>query len=146
DRFFIIQPTVRDVAQARTSDNCDPLWGGMTCGKRSELDCKLEYAITPTVPVPGQPFHIEVTAVNTGEKTFKVQSPAAVVARKGDRAAQPSAPLATELGRGETRTIGRIEGVWTSGTTSWWAEATVKDQKGDSYRAQFIWELKAPAR
>ena len=49
--------------------------------------------------------------------------------------------IGRHIARGETKVIASIEDTWTPGTTSWWLEVTVKDQKGDSYRAQFTWEL-----
>ena len=143
-RFFQTQATVRDVAKASTGGSCGP-WDG-PCAKARVLDCKLEYTLTPAVPVPGQPVRIEVMAINTGEKTLKVQSLTAVVAVNGDQTPHPIVAVAKDLGRGERKVIGQVEDVWKPGTNSWWLEATVKDQKGDSYRAQFTWELRAVLR
>jgi len=142
-RFFQTQATIRDVAKPSTGGSCGP-WEG-PCVKARVLDCKLGYTLTPAVPIPGQPVRIEVTALNTGEKTLKVQSLTAVVSVNGDQAPHPIVTLGKDLGRGERKVIGQVEDVWKPGTTSWWLEATVKDQKGDSYRAQFTWELKTPA-
>jgi hypothetical protein len=135
-RFFETQATVRDIPKA-DEKQCE--WG--PCAKARVLDCKLEYAITPAVPVQGEPFRIDVSAVNIGEKNLKIQSPTAVMFRNGAQRPHPIQVLRTEITRGEKKLIARVEDVWTLGTTSWWLEVTVQDQKGDSYRAQFTWEL-----
>jgi hypothetical protein len=142
-RFFQTQATVRDVAKA-DEKQCE--WG--PCAKARVLDCKLEYAITPAVPGQGEPYRIDVTAVNTGEKSLKIQSPTALLFRNGAQAPHPLDGLGSrDIARGEKKPIARIEDIWMLGTTSWWLEVTVKDQKGDSYRAQVTWELpRAPSR
>jgi hypothetical protein len=143
-RFFQTQPTIRDVPKETSTGSCGP-WD-TPCAKARVLDCKLEYVLTPATPVQGEPYRIEVTAVNTGQKGFKVQSLTAIVSVNGEQAPHPIASLEKDVARSERKVVGRLEGVWRAGTTSWWLEAAVKDQKGDSYRAQFTWELRTPAR
>jgi hypothetical protein len=144
-RFFQTQATIRDVPEDK-GPKCKGPWGDISCHGPRVLDCKLEYVLTPAMPVQGEPYRIEVTAVNTGEKGLKVQSLTAIVYVNGEQAPHPIASLEKDVARGERKVVGRLEDVWRPGTTSWWLEAAVKDQKGDSYRAQFTWELKTPSR
>ena len=79
--------------------------------------------------------------VATGEKSLKIQSPTALLFRNGAQGPHLLTDLGGPIARGERKPVALVEDTWTPGTTSWWLEVTVKDQKGDSYRAQFTWEL-----
>ena len=88
----------------------------------------------------------EVALERIGEKAFDVRSLEAVIKSDGAEA-QPSVErLGNEIRKGESKLIARVTGVWRLGTTSWSLEATVADQKGDRYRAQYWWEPPSPPR
>jgi hypothetical protein len=132
-RFFQAQFTMCDTPKGETCD-------------RRELDCKLVYTITPAKPVQGDPYTVEVGVFNIGEKALKIRSLSATLSVSGTKAPHPITTLVKEIPRGARNLlIARVQDVWPPGTTSWWMEVSLTNQKGDTYRAQYTWELpKAP--
>jgi hypothetical protein len=110
---------------------------------KSQCECALTYEVDPTNPAQGERYAVSIFLRNDSKKEIKPQSIAASVTVNGSSSNRPISLATKEVKRGQKTLIGRLDDVWTVGTTSWSMEAAVS-AGGNTYRAQLTWELRVP--
>ena len=108
---------------------------------KSQCECALTYEVDPTNPAQGERYAVSIFLRNDSKKDIKPQSIAAAVTVNGSSSDRPISLATREVKRGQKTLIGRLDDVWTVGTTSWSMEAAVS-AGGNTYRAQLTWELR----
>ena len=108
---------------------------------KSQCECALTYEVDPTNPAQGERYAVSIFLRNDSKKDIKPQSIAASVTVNGASSDRPVSLATKEVKRGQKTLVGRLDDVWTVGTTSWSMEAAVS-AGGNTYRAQLTWELR----
>jgi hypothetical protein len=110
---------------------------------KSQCECAVTYEVTPANPTQGEPYAVSIFLRNDSKKDIKPQSIAASVTVNGASSNRPVSLATKEIRRGQKTLVGRLDDVWTVGTTSWSMEAAI-GAGGNTYRAQLTWELRVP--
>ena len=110
---------------------------------KSQCECAVTYEVTPANPTQGEPYAVSIFLRNDSKKDIKPQSITASVTVNGSSSNRPVSLATKEIRRGQKTLVGRLEDVWTVGTTSWSMEAAI-GAGGNTYRAQLTWELRVP--
>jgi hypothetical protein len=111
---------------------------------KSQCECAVTYEVTPPNPTQGEPYAVSIFLRNDSKKDIKPQSITASVTVNGSSSNRPVSLVTKEIRRGQKTLVGRLEDIWTAGTTSWSMEAAIS-AGGNTYRAQLTWELRVPA-
>jgi len=111
---------------------------------KSQCECAVTYEVTPANPTQGEPYAVSIFLRNDSKKDIKPQSITASVTVNGSSSNRPVSLVTKEIRRGQKTLVGRLEDIWTAGTTSWSMEAAI-GAGGNTYRAQLTWELRVPA-
>ncbi len=107
--------------------------------KAPKFSGKLDFAIAPRPPAPGEPYTVSVFLVNTGSKDFKVASLVVTQTVDGVTATETLTPQAKEIAPGKRAQVGTLSGTWKDGTTSWSFTAVLTAPGGESFRSQVAW-------
>jgi len=110
---------------------------------KSQCECAVTYEVTPANPTQGEPYAVSIFLRNDSKKDIKPQSITASVTVNGSSSNRPVSLATKEIRRGQKTLVGRLEDIWTAGTTSWSMEAAIS-AGGNTYRAQLTWELRVP--
>ena len=110
---------------------------------KSQCECAVTYEVTPANPTQGEPYAVSIFLRNDSKKDIKPQSIAASVTVNGSSSNRPVSLATKEIRRGQKTLVGRLDDIWTVGTTSWSMEAAIS-AGGNTYRAQLTWELRVP--
>ena len=110
---------------------------------KSQCECAVTYEVTPANPTQGEPYAVSIFLRNDSKKDIKPQSITASVTVNGSSSNRPVSLATKEVRRGQKTLVGRLEDIWTVGTTSWSMEAAIS-AGGNTYRAQLTWELRVP--
>jgi hypothetical protein len=110
---------------------------------KSQCECAVTYEVTPANPTQGEPYAVSIFLRNDSKKDIKPQSITASVTVNGSSSNRPVSLVTKEIRRGQKTLVGRLDDIWTVGTTSWSMEAAIS-AGGNTYRAQLTWELRVP--
>jgi hypothetical protein len=110
---------------------------------KSQCECAVTYEVAPASPTQGEPYAVSIFLRNDSKKDIKPQSIAASVTVNGSSSNRPVSLATKEIRRGQKTLVGRLDDIWTVGTTSWSMEAAIS-AGGNTYRAQLTWELRVP--
>jgi molecular chaperone GrpE (heat shock protein) len=101
---------------------------------------KIDFEVSPRVPLPGQPYTIAIYLTNTGSKPFKVEEVRAGMTVNGQGAPKPQTPKVKEVAPNQRTLVAEVSDQWKDPTMSWSFSATVTAPGAERFTSKLTWK------
>jgi hypothetical protein len=101
---------------------------------------KIDFEVTPKMPLPGQPYTVAIYLTNTGSKGFKVEEVRAGATVNGQGAPKPQTAKLKEVAPSQRTLVAEVSDQWKDGTLSWSFSATVTAPGGEKFTSKLTWK------
>lgn len=114
--------------------------GGLAVQKDPDFVGRIDFAMTPARPVPGDAYTLKVFVENEGKKAIKFSAVTVTTSVNGKRSGGAVTPKAREVAPGQRVHLHDVTGTWAEGTNAWGTEVVVTAGKGETLRNQILWK------